>query len=388
MLNITRRGFSLTLAGAVAARGQASGDLATLSLTEASARIRTRSVTPTQLTEACLARIETYNPMLNAFITVLREQAMAQARELETEQRAGKLRSPLHGVPIALKDNVDTAGIRTTAASAVFDDRIPEQDAEVARRLKAAGAVLIGKTNLHEFAMGGTNATSYYGPVRNPWALDRNPGGSSGGSAAAVSAGLCYGALGTDTGGSIRIPAAYCGVIGLKPTYGLVSIRGIVPLTFSLDHCGPIVRTVEDAALMLNVLAGYDKLDTASVEHPKEDYAAAMKQPVSGLRLGIPRAPFFDLLDADVAKPVEAAIDMLAKMTRGAKDVTLPPVRDISLAGESNAYHEEFFTRTPDRYQIPTRRNLQNNANRKASDYLRARWKLDLLRRTIDDSFD
>src|SRR5437899_76996 len=384
---ITRRGFALSLAGAFAARGQASEDLAALSLTEAAARIRTRSVTPTQLTQACLARIEIYNPKLNAFITVLREQALVQARELDAEQRSGKLRSPLHGIPIALKDNVDTAGIRTTAASAVFDDRVPDSDAEVTRRLKAAGAIFIGKTNLHEFAMGGTNATSYYGPVRNPWALDRNPGGSSGGSAAAVAASLCFGALGTDTGGSIRIPAAYCGVIGLKPTYGLVPIRGIVPLTFSLDHCGPIVRTVEDAALMLNVLAGYDKLDTASVEHTKEDYAAAMKQPVSGLRLGIPRAPFFDLLDADVSKAVEAAIGVLAKMTRSVKDVTLPSVRDISLAGESNAYHEEFFTRTPERYQIATRLNLQRNANRKASDYVRARWKLDMLRRTIDDSF-
>lgn len=387
MHSMTRREFTVSLAGALAVRGQASEDLAALSLTEASARIRARSVTPTQLTEACLARIETYNRKLNCFITVLREQALAQARELEGEQRAGKLRGPLHGIPIALKDNIDTAGIRTTAASAVFDDRVPQQDAEVARRLQAAGAVLVGKTNLHEFAMGGTNATSYYGPVRNPWALDRNPGGSSGGSAAAISAGLCYAALGTDTGGSIRIPAAFCGVVGLKATYGLVSIRGIIPLTLSLDHCGPIVRTVEDAALMLNVLAGYDRLDIASVEHAKEDYVAGMKQPVSGFRLGIPRAPFFDLLDADVAKAVEGAIGVLTKMTRGAKEVTLPPVRDIVLAGEANAYHDEFFTRTPDRYQVPTRRSLQNNANRKASDYVRARWKLDLIRRTIDDSF-
>jgi aspartyl-tRNA(Asn)/glutamyl-tRNA(Gln) amidotransferase subunit A len=386
MYDITRREFTLSLA-ALALRGQANEDLTALSLTEVSARVRARSVTPTQLTEACLARIEVYNPKLNAFITVLRDQALAQARVFDGEQRAGKLRGPLHGIPIALKDNIDTAGIRTTGASAVFDDRVPENDAVVARRLKDAGAILIGKTNLHEFAMGGTNATSYYGPVRNPWALDRNPGGSSGGSAAAVSAGLCFGALGTDTGGSIRIPAAFCGVVGLKATYGLVPIRGIIPLTFSLDHCGPIVRTVEDAALMMNALAGYDRLDIASVDHPKEDYAAVMKQPVSGFRLGIPRAPYFDLLDAEVAKAVDSAIAVLVKLTRGAKDVTLPSVRDIVLAGESNAYHEEFFTRTPERYQVPTRRNLQNNANRKASDYVRARWKLDLLRRTIDDSF-
>ena len=240
----TRRGFTLTLAGAIAARAQSSGDLTDLTLAEASARIRARSVTPTQLTEACLERIASYNPKLNAFITVMRDEALREARDLEAEQRAGKFRSPLHGIPVALKDNIDTAGVRTTAASAVFDERVPEQDAEVTRRLKEAGAVLIGKTNLHEFAMGGTSATSYFGPVRNPWSLDRSPGGSSGGSAAAVSAGLCFGALGTDTGGSIRIPAAFCGIVGLKPTYGLVSIRGIIPLTLSLDHCGPITRTV------------------------------------------------------------------------------------------------------------------------------------------------
>src|SRR5580704_4960082 len=269
---ITRRGFTLSVMGAVAALADSSEDLSRLSLAEASARIRARTLTPTQLTEACLARIQTYNPKLNAFITVLREQALIQARELEAEQRSGRWRSPLHGIPIALKDNIDTAGVRTTAASAVYDDRVPDADAEVTSRLKAAGAVLIGKTNLHEFAMGGTSATSYFGPVRNPWALDRNSGGSSGGSAAAVAADLCFGALGTDTGGSIRTPASFCGIVGLKPTYGLVSIRGIIPLTVSLDHCGPLTRSVEDAALILNVLAGYDKLDIASVQHAAEDY--------------------------------------------------------------------------------------------------------------------
>src|SRR5262249_46301300 len=213
-----------------------------------------------------------------------------------------------HGIPIAQKDNIDGGGVRPTAASAVFDDRVPAEDAEVARRLAAAGAILIGKTNLHEFAFGGTSATSYYGPVRNPWALERNPGGSSGGSAGAIAADPCYGAPGPDTGGSIRTPASYCSVVGLKPTYGLVSIRGIIPLNFSLDHCGPITRSVEDAAMMLNALAGYDRLDIASVEHASEDYVAAMKQPVNGFRVGVARVPFFDLLDADVAKAVDEAL--------------------------------------------------------------------------------
>ena len=388
---MTRRGFAFTIGGAALSLPLRSNQpleaLAALSLAEASARIRTGAVTSAQLTQACLARIEIYNPKLNCFITVMRDSALAQARDLDREQQSGKLRGPLHGIPIALKDNIDTAGVRTTAASAVYDDRVPDADAEVTLRLKAAGAVLIGKTNLHEFAMGGTSATSYYGPVRNPWALDRNPGGSSGGSAAAVAANLCYAALGTDTGGSIRTPASFCGVVGLKPTYGLVSIRGIIPLSVSLDHCGPITRTVDDAAIMLNALAGYDKLDIASVEHAKEDYAAAMKQSVSGLRIGIPRAPYFDLLDADVAKCVDDALAVLAKLTKGMKDVTLPSVSEINLPGESYAYHQDLFARAAGRYQIPTRRALQNGRNIKAADYIRGRWKLELLRRTIDDSF-
>jgi aspartyl-tRNA(Asn)/glutamyl-tRNA(Gln) amidotransferase subunit A len=405
MAQLSRREFTVSvLAAAAAARvdavasigqlraqapaaSRSSDALAALTLADASARIRAGSVTSTDLVNACLARIEIYNPKINAFITVTRDAALADARARDAEQRAGKLRGPLHGIPIALKDNIDTAGIRTTAASAVFDDRVPSEDAEVARRLAAAGAVLIGKTNLHEFAMGGTSATSYYGPVRNPWALERNPGGSSGGSAAAVSTDLCYGALGTDTGGSIRTPASYCSVVGLKPTYGLVSIRGIIPLTLSLDHCGPITRTVADAAMILNVLAGYDRLDIASVEHPAEDYVAALKQPVNGFRVGIARAPYFDLLDADIARVIDEALRVLTKLTKGQSDVMLPPTRDVTLDGETFAYHEEMYGRMAGRYMVPTRRALQRGPNAKASDYVRGRWRLELLRRTIDDAF-
>src|SRR5262245_53033975 len=363
------------------------GALPLLTLAEASARIRSGAVTSTDLVQACLARIDVYNPKVNAFITVMRDAALAQAKTLDAEQRAGKLRGPLHGLPIALKDNIDTAGVRTTAASAVFDERVPTEDAEVTRRLAAAGAVCVGKTNLHEFAMGGTSATSYFGPVRNPWALERNPGGSSGGSAAAVSTELCYGALGTDTGGSIRTPSSYCSVVGLKPTYGLVSIRGIIPLTLSLDHCGPIVRSVTDAAMLLNVLAGYDRLDIASVEHPPEDYVAALKQPVSGFRIGVARAPFFDLLDADVAKAVDDAIRVIGKLTQSMTDTALPSTRDITVNAEVFAYHQDLFAQASGRYMIPTRRSLQRGADAKAAEYIRGRWRLELLRRTIDDSF-
>jgi aspartyl-tRNA(Asn)/glutamyl-tRNA(Gln) amidotransferase subunit A len=391
MSALSRREFGLSLASAAAAFAQtpasATEDLSALTLTEASARIQSRAVTPTQLVEACLSRIQIYNPKLNAFITVLAERARAQARQLDAEQKAGKLRGPLHGIPIVLKDNIDTAGIRTTAASAVFDDRFPKEDAVVAHRLKAAGAILLGKANLHEFAVGGTSATSYFGPVRNPWALERTSGGSSGGSAAAVSADLCYGALGTDTGGSIRTPSSYCGVVGLKPTYGLVSIRGIVPLVLSLDHCGPITRRVEDAALMLNYLAGYEKLDITSVEHPQEDYVAQLARPISGLRLGIPRAPFFDWVDPDISKAVEDAITVLGKLTKGTRDIVLPSVEDIHLNGESYAYHEEYITKNASRYMLPTRRSLQSGGNAKVGEYVRSVWRLDSLRRTIDDTF-
>lgn len=384
---MTRREFGLTAAAALAASQMEAQEPRQSTIAEASAAIRNKTLTPTQLTEACLKRIDTYQPVLNAFITVMRESALGQARVLDAEQKTGRLRGPLHGIPIALKDNIDTAGTRTTAASAVFDDRIPIEDAEVTRRLKAAGAVIIGKTNMHEFANGVTNATSYFGPVRNPWALDRNPGGSSGGSGAAVIAEMCFGALGTDTGGSIRIPSSNCSTVGLKPTYGLVSIRGIIPLVVSLDHCGPLTRTVEDAALLLNVLAGYDRLDIASVEHAREDYVAAMKQPVAGLRLGVPRAPYFDSVDAEILKCVEEAIRVMRGLTKSVVDCTLPTTRGMSMAGEMYAYHQDFYAENSARYQIPTRRNLANGMNAKAADYVRSNWKLQMLRRTIDDAF-
>ena len=406
MPDLTRREFAWSVAGAAAAAPALARQvaapharpapppptaledaLAALSLADAAARLSAGQVTSVDLTRACLARIAVYQPKLNAFITVLGDRALGDARALDEERRAGKVRGPLHGIPIALKDNVDTAGVRTTAASAVYDDRVPKEDAEVTRRLKQAGAVLIGKTNLHEFAAGGTSATSYFGPVRNPWALDRNPGGSSGGSAAAVSAALCYAALGTDTGGSIRTPSSNCSTVGLKPTYGLVSIRGIVPLTFSLDHCGPITRAVRDAAIVLQALAGYDRLDIASVEHASEDYVAALDQPVKGLRLGIPRAPFFDLLDEDVEAAVNDAIKVLAGLTREIKDCSLPPTSDIVLTGEMSAYHLDLFEQMPGRYMVPTRRNLQGARDFRASEYVRGKWKLELLRRTIDDAF-
>jgi aspartyl-tRNA(Asn)/glutamyl-tRNA(Gln) amidotransferase subunit A len=400
-MTLTRREFSAMLTAAVAAQAvtsvgaaaaaEASPDeLAALSLIDIAARIRSGSVTSTQVTQACLARITTYDPKLDAFITVMTANALAQARQLDAEQKAGKLRGPLHGVPVALKDNIDTAGTRTTAASALFEDRVPNADAPVVTRLKEAGAVIIGKTNLHEFAMGGGDS-SYWGPARNPWNLAHNTGGSSSGSGAAVCAGLAYGALGTDTGGSVRNPASYCGIVGMIATYGLVPIRGIIPLTVSLDHCGPLTRTVADTAQMLNILAGYDKLDITSVEHAREDYIAALQQPVSGLRLGMP-ASHFDGLDPEVAKATQDAIALLAKLTQGTHDVTLPSITswpNLGMLGETLAYHEQYLKIGAAKYMLPQRRRMEAALENppKAADYIRAKWDLELLRRTVDDSF-
>ena len=217
-----------------------------------------------ELTQACLQRIEKYNPAFNAFITVTRDQALHAAREAEAEIQRGRWRGPLHGIPIALKDNIDTAGIRTTGASQLFENRIPDTDAEVARRLKNAGSVLLGKLNLHEFAYGGSSNVTYFGTMHNPWAPERVTGGSSGGAGIAVASDFCYAALGTDTAGSVRMPASHCGIVGLKPTYGLVSTRGVLVLSWTLDHVGPMCKTVEDAALMMNVIAGFDELEPTS----------------------------------------------------------------------------------------------------------------------------
>src|SRR5689334_20559980 len=261
-------------------------------IAEASDLLRRKQISPVELTTACLDRIEQLNPAINAFITVMHDSALAQSREAEAEINAGNWRGPLHGIPIGLKDLIDTAGVKTTCGSALFADRVPTEDADIVRRLKSAGAVLIGKQNMQEFAYGGTSTSSYFGPVRNPWDTDRIAGGSSGGSAAAVASGMCFGAIGTDTGGSVREPAAFCGIVGLKPTYGRVSMRGVFPLSLSLDHVGPLCRNVTDTALLLQAIAGFDKLDTTTVDWPVDSYADVLEQKPKP-RVGIVSRPFF-----------------------------------------------------------------------------------------------
>jgi aspartyl-tRNA(Asn)/glutamyl-tRNA(Gln) amidotransferase subunit A len=391
---LTRRTFvaSSLGAGIGMAYGKSPDQLTDLTLAEASARIRQRTVTPTNLTEACLARIEKYNPQLNAFITVMKDQALSQARDLDAEQRAGKLRGPLHGIPIGLKDLIDTAGIRTTAASAVFADRIPKEDAEVTRRLKAAGAILIGKLNMHEFAYGATSVPSHFGPVHNPWKLDHIAGGSSGGSASAVAARLCFGALGSDTGGSIRQPSSYNALAGLKPTYGRVSTRGVIPLSWSLDHIGPMCRTVTDAAMLLGVIAGYDPLETTSIDAPVPGYLQGLlgktRAKTSAFRLGIPRKVFYQNLDPEIDAAVNQALDVLRKLTAATVDVDLPTVGNIPvLAAEAYAYHLPYFSKTPELYQPSTRARLEAGARVTAEAYINGRRELDRLRRTVTAVF-
>lgn len=393
---MTPRRIASSKARALMVESQPIEDLVGLTLTEVSRRIRSGAVSPTQLTESCLARIRTYNPKINAWITVMEDQALAQAKVLGEEQRAGRIRSPLHGIPMGIKDNIDTAGVRTTAASAVFQDRVPVEDSEVVRRLKAAGAVIIGKCNLYEFAQGGTSAISYFGPVRNPWNLERNAGGSSGGSAAAVSTNCCYAALGTDTGGSIRTPASYCGVVGLKPTYGRVSMRGTIPVVWSMDHCGPLARTVEDAAIVLEQIAGYDRLDLSSVDYPVPSYVSAIGAPVSRFRLGIP-TQFYDTLDEDVSRAIEDALAILNQLTKGSREVVLPSLVETGLAtsllvggvggAESYTYHERYLTHARRGYQPQTLRVFEGGEQTKATDYIRAWRELQLVRRTVDDVF-
>ena len=342
-----------------------------------------------ELAEACLARIDRHNRTINAFITVTRDGALASAREMERELTHGRRRGPLHGIPIALKDNIDTAGTLTTAASGVFKDRVPTEDAEVVTRLKKAGAVVLGKLNLHEFALGGTSAVTYFGPVHNPWALDRVSGGSSGGSAAAIAADMCLGTLGTDTGGSIRIPSSLCGVVGLKPTYGRVSNRGVVPMAWTLDHVGPICKTVEDAALMLAAVAGHDPLDPASADTPVPDYSRALHMETSKLRVGVARKPFFENLEPEVAKAVDAAIDVVRKLTASVIDVDVPTSGNIADVWnpEIYAYHAPWITKTPELYQTATRNLIEAAGRANAATYAQARRYVDVVRRDIRKSF-
>jgi aspartyl-tRNA(Asn)/glutamyl-tRNA(Gln) amidotransferase subunit A len=364
--------------------------LTELSLEEAARLIRTRAISPVELTQAYLARIERLNPSINAYITVTAERALEQARAVEIEVMRGRWRGPLHGIPVALKDNIDTAGLRTTAASALFANRVPEADAQVWKLLQDAGVVLLGKLNMHELAYGGTSAITHFGPVHNPWNLEHIPGGSSGGSAAAVAARMCCVALGTDTLASIRLPAAYCGVTGLKPTHGLASIRGIIPVSESLDHVGPICHTVADAALVLQAIAGFDPLDPVSVRVDPPDYGAALRRPVGKLRIGVPREGYFEKLHPDVEAATRRALETLSGLTAEVREVTLPPSGDFPvLLAESYAWHQRYLADADTRklYDKVTLERLMAAGQFSAAQYVEARRQLALTRNAIATAF-
>ena len=373
-----------------AARGTRD-DLPFLSIFELSGLMRTRKISPVEVTSVMLERIEKLNPILNAYVTVTADLAMRSAQEAEREIQRGKWRGPLHGVPIALKDLFDTAGIKTTAGSALFKDRVPDRDAEVVTRLKAAGIVLLGKLNMHEFAYGGSSTVSLFGAVHNPWESGRVAGGSSGGSAAAVAAGLCFGALGSDTGGSIRQPAAYCGIVGLKPTYGLVSTRGVIPLAWSLDHAGPMTRTVADAAIMLQALAGYDQEEITSRQFVVPNYTTALRGRTLQVRLGISREFFFESLDSEIETAVNEALGVLRKLAASTKEIALP-VNSITdrtvIAAEAYAYHADFVAKKPEQYQPPTLAQIRGGADIRTVDYIMAHRELAGLRRGVRQTFE
>ena len=317
-----------------------------LSIGEASDLVRRRKVSPVELASACLQRIERLNPTINAFITVTAESAMQEARDAERQIQRGQWRGVLHGIPIGLKDLIDTANVKTTCASAVFANRVPDEDAEVVLRLRRAGAVVVGKQNMHEFAYGGTSVPSHYGPVHNPWDTNRIAGGSSGGSAAAVSAGLCFAAIGSDTGGSIREPSAFCGIAGLKPTYGRVSTRGVVPLSWSLDHIGPMCRTVTDLALVLEAIAGYDPREPTSVDWPVDQYSRALRES-DAFRIGVVSRPYFEDVDSGVDAVVRRAMSVLKTLTSEVREVELPATPSGVLGPEAYTFHAPVLHEVP-----------------------------------------
>jgi aspartyl-tRNA(Asn)/glutamyl-tRNA(Gln) amidotransferase subunit A len=347
------------------------------SLATLSRELQARRLSPVEVVRALLERIEVDES--NSFITVTAERALDEAARAEGEIQAGRYRGPLHGVPVGLKDLIYTRGVRTTMGSAFFADYVPDHSATVARKLEEAGSVLIGKTNTHEFAYGPTGDRSYFGPTRNPHGTRRITGGSSGGSGAAVAAGLCYGALGSDTGGSIRIPAALCGTVGMKPTFGRVSKRGVFPLCWSLDHVGPLTSTVRDNAMMLNVLAGHDPEDLHSVDRPAEDFTRDLESGLGGAVIGLPSNFYFEHVDEEVEARIREAAEVFVSLGAEVREVEIPNLSDtlkaqrLILAAEAYAVHEERLENEPGKFGEEVRERLMEGERARAYRYANAR---------------
>ena len=370
-------------------------ELCYMTIAQAAPLLRDGQLSPVELTRAFLERIEAVDGRLNSYVTLLPERALAQARAAEAEILRGDYRGPLHGIPIGLKDLYDTAGILTTAMSRVTPDRVPTEDATTVARLNQAGTILLGKLAMHEFALGGPDFTSLFPPARNPWNLAHIPGGSSSGSGAAVAAGLCMGALGSDTGGSIRGPASMCGIVGIKPTYGRVSNFGVVPLSWSQDHCGPMTWTVADNALMLQALAGHDPKDPTTSTAPVPDYSAALRDGIAGMTIGVPRRYFFES-GPDVAPEtlaaIEGALEVMAELGATVRDVDIPHVEQSRAAnqtimmGEAFAYHEHNLKTRREDYGAMVRDRFLLGGMLTISDYVQAQRVRSLIKREMADA--
>ena len=374
----------------------AAPDIRFLSIAEVGALLRQREITSTEVTQACLDLIDSIDSKLHAFILVTTDLALAQAAAADADFAKGVDRGPLQGIPVALKDLYATKGIATTAHSRVLIDSIPEEDGAAAESFQNAGAVLMGKLAMDEFAFGVYDENVPFPPARNPWNLDHVPGGSSSGSGVAVAAGLCFGALGSDTGGSIRFPAAHCGIVGIKPTFGRVSRRGVVPLSWSLDHAGPLTRGVEDCALVLQTISGFDPADPASANVAVPDFAADLKAGIRGLRLGVPRDWFNegDGTAPEVVAAFESALETLTQL--GAVLVDLPgepfidarPANSIISISEAFAYHEETLRTRPQDFTRNVRNRIREGAFVSSSDYVQAQRARVALRAEIGEILD
>ena len=368
-------------------------DLFYLTIAEASGLLRDRRLSPVELVDAHLRRIQETDGGLNSFVTLLADEAVAEARSAEAEIGAGRYRGPLHGIPFGLKDLFYTSGVRTTVGSRTMADFVPDWDATVTERLKDSGAVLMGKLHMREFAMGPISDNPYLGTARNPWDTERTTGGSSCGSGSSVAAGQCMGALGSDTGGSVRIPASLCGIVGLKPTFGRVSRRGVFPLSWSMDTVGVMTRGVEDAALMLNAIAGHDPLDTSSSVEPAGDFTSTLGQDVVGLRLGISSEFFYDVVDAEVRESVKEAARVLEGLGASVEEVSIPLAGDVvaistPISGaESSDVHWERLLEHPDEISEYARGRLEAGALVTGVDYVRAQQVRTVFNRQMEDAF-
>jgi aspartyl-tRNA(Asn)/glutamyl-tRNA(Gln) amidotransferase subunit A len=364
-----------------------------LTLAEAARLVTTREVSPVELAEACLTRIAAIDDRLRAYISVDADKAMQVARAAEQMIMAGHRLGPLHGIPIALKDNIAVAGSVTTAGSKILADWVPDQDATVTARLKGAGAVIVGKTNMHEFAWGATTANPHHGVTRNPWDTNRFPAGSSGGSGVAVAARTCYGALGTDTGGSIRLPAAVNGIVGLRPTVGRVSNAGVIPLAWSMDTVGPMTRTVEDCAVMFNAIAGHDPRDSGAAQVPTVDYTTDLTRGVEGLRIGVIPDYFFTHLQPAVDRSVQGALEELRKAGMTVREVAAQNIHGsisaqlIVESCEPSAYHQRWMRERPDDYGDDVRTLLELGEIHLATHYVQAQRYRSLLRAEFLEAF-